>query len=392
MRSGGKFVTSAAILAIAGCGGEQGKLTIRSISAPASATQKPVAARIAEAYRHVSFGNIGLALESFRKAAREDPNSVDAIAGIAACYDNMRRFDLSRRYYEQALALAPSDPILLGALAASLDMQGRGAEAAAVRNEIALRLASAAPVAMPLPAAPTVYSVNVAPRGQSVTVALAPPPPAKSVPAAKPEIRQITVSPQVQAAVVSLAPPLAPPSPIAAKAAQVAVHAAPRPEPAPVGRSVTVALAPRPEPAVNVRTEGPRLERTSLGEVALITAAGPRWKVQMADSRGPRFVPLREASYNQGPVRLLNAARIHRLAARTRSSLAVSGWSRVTIGDAAVIRPRSLIVYPTGQRALAARLSAQTGIAMAERPGVRMVTMLLGRDAAAHPALRNRGS
>jgi LytR cell envelope-related transcriptional attenuator/Tetratricopeptide repeat len=387
MIRGGKILASAAILAVAGCG-EEGKLQIRSVSGSAVAAKRPVPVRIAEGYRYAALGNFGLALESFRKAVREDPNSAEAIAGMAACYDSIGRFDLSRRYYEQALALAPGDPILLGALAASLDMQGRGTEAAAVRNEIALRLASVAQAALPAPAAPTVHPVDVEPRGQSVTIAVPPPGPTQVAPAAQPEVRQVAVSPQVQSAVVSLAPP----SPIAAKPAQVAVKADPTPAPPPVGRSVTVALAPRPEPKAVVTKEGPRLERTSLGEVALITAAGPRWKTHMADSAGPRFVPLREASFNRRPLRLLNAARVHRLAARTRLNLAGSGWSRVTIGDAAAVRPRSLIVYPARQREVAARLSAQTGIAMAERPGVRMVTVLLGRDATANPALRPRSS
>ena len=44
-----------------------------------------------------------LALEAYRKALREDPQSVGAMMGIATCYDRMGRFDLSRRHYEMAL-------------------------------------------------------------------------------------------------------------------------------------------------------------------------------------------------------------------------------------------------------------------------------------------------
>ena len=40
----------------------------------------------------LALGNVGLALTSFRIAAREDPNSVDALAGIAASYDQMGRY------------------------------------------------------------------------------------------------------------------------------------------------------------------------------------------------------------------------------------------------------------------------------------------------------------
>ena len=384
---GGKIIASAAILSLAGCG-EEGKLQIRSVSASPAAAKKPVPLRIAEGHRYAALGNLGLALESFRKAAREDPSSTDAIAGLAACYDSMGRFDLSRRYYEQALALAPGDPILLGALAASLDMQGRGAEAATVRNEIASRLASAAQAVGPAPL--LVQSADATPRGQSVTVAVAPPPsaPVEPSPAPRPDVQQIASNSQAQEPAVALASP----SPVKATSAKAAAPAAPKSAAPPVGQSVTVALAPRPAPAATIRKDGPRLERTSLGEVALITAPGPRWKARMADSSGPRFVPLRQANTAaSSQVRLLNAARVDKLAARTRSYLAGRGWAGIAIGDAAMVRPRSLIVYPAGRREAASKLSAQFGFAMAQRHGVRQVTVLLGRDAAAHPALRNRG-
>ena len=152
---------------------------------------------------------------------------------------------------------------------------------------------------------------------------------------------------------------------------------------APVGRSVTIALPP-PRPARAVH-RSPRLERLSLTEVALVTGSGPRWK------RAP-MQPVRSAQRDAPPepfeVRLLNAARVEKLAARTRAYLGRFGWREMHVGDAAVTRSRSLIVYPEGRRPAALRLSARLGFAMAERPGVRQVTILLGRDAATHPGLR----
>src|SRR4029450_13206486 len=117
---------------------------------PLAQGKRPVPFRIAEARGQLALGNTALALEAFRTAAREAPNSVDALAGIATCYDQMGRFDLSRRHYEAALALAPSDATLLGAFAASLQLQGLNTEAQSVRQEIATRLAAAAaPTAPP---------------------------------------------------------------------------------------------------------------------------------------------------------------------------------------------------------------------------------------------------
>ena len=137
MRYGGMLLVSAAVLACTACLGETGKVEVRSIAGGLKAGQQPVPFRIAEARGHLVLGNVALALEGFRKALRDDPASIDALTGIAFCYDEMGRYDLSRRNYEMALALAPRDPALLASFAESLDRQGRTAEATSVRREIA---------------------------------------------------------------------------------------------------------------------------------------------------------------------------------------------------------------------------------------------------------------
>ncbi len=144
MKRGGKFLVSTTALAVAACGGQEGKLEIRSTPKPLAEIKRAVPERIAEARGQLALNNVALALTSFRIAAREDPDSIDALAGIADCYDRMGRFDLSRRYYESALALAPADTQLLTAFAASLQLQGKSAEALSVREEISVRLAASA--------------------------------------------------------------------------------------------------------------------------------------------------------------------------------------------------------------------------------------------------------
>jgi hypothetical protein len=164
---------------------------------------------------------------------------------------------------------------------------------------------------------------------------------------------------------------------------------------APVGNSVTIALPPpRPLAAAKpvaptavklaIAIRQPRLERLSLTEVALITGTGPRWKPAVA----PQVRTAARALAKPLEVRLLNAARVDKLAARTRAFLSRYGWREMALGDAAAVRSHSLIVYPQGTETAARRLSARLGFAMAERPDVRQVTILLGRDAAAHPGLR----
>src|SRR5204862_1032326 len=116
----------------------------------------------------------------------------------------------------------------------------------------------------------------------------------------------------------------------------------------------------------------------SLTEVALITATGPRWKPIFAQ---PVRIAAGIAPARMLEVRVLNAARIDKLAARTRAFLSRYGWREMAVGDAAAVRARSLIVYPQGTQLAASRLSARLGFAMAERADVRQVTILLGRDA-----------
>lgn len=387
MNRGGLLLVSAAVLACTACLGDQGKLEIRSTSNGLKAGSEPVPFRIAEARGHLALGNVALALEGFRKAAREDPASAEAQAGIADCYDRIGRFDLSRRHYEMALAIAPRDQGLLAAFAASLDRQGLAAEAASVRREITV-LASApipqpAAEAVPLPAtvvARQETGIAASPRpAEPAAPAIAAPAPVRTA-VADPAPAELAAPAPVGRSVTIALPPPRPADPSRAEAA------APRARPVvPVGRSVTIALPP-PRPVRSaVASRQPRIERLSLTEVALITGEGPRW-------RRPETQSLKMAAQTAlakpGPLRLLNAARIHRLAARTRTYLGRSGWRNVAIGDAAVVRSRSLIVYPQGARAEASKLSAKLGFAMAPRAGVRQLTVLLGRDAAGHPALR----
>jgi hypothetical protein len=135
------MITALAI--ITGCSASRDIAVRPQASAFAAGEQSP-AFRVAEARAHFRLGNVALALEGFRRALREDPSSVDALNGLASCYDRMGRFDLSRSYYEQALALAPNDARLYANLATSLSLQGRSADADAVRTELATRLGAEA--------------------------------------------------------------------------------------------------------------------------------------------------------------------------------------------------------------------------------------------------------
>jgi hypothetical protein len=141
MNGGAKTFLVAASFAAASCAASNG-VEVRPIADPGSKLRAGID-RLADSRGQLALGNVGLALEGFRKAAREYPDNPEAFAGMAACYDAMGRYDLAQANYEAALALAPRNPVLLTALAGSLDRQGKRDAAADVRAEVAQLYAAA---------------------------------------------------------------------------------------------------------------------------------------------------------------------------------------------------------------------------------------------------------
>ena len=355
MRGGIKALFVTAGLAATGCTTSASDIKIRPLADPGS----KLGARnglLADASAQLAMGNVGLAIEGFRKALREQPDSIAALGGLAACYDEMGRYDLSRLNYEAALAIAPTDPVLLNSFAASLERQGKRMEALAVRTEAA-QLASAAD------ALDRTQAEAEAPAAPIRVAAVAPAAPIGVAAVAQPAPAPVVIGPSVTVT-------LPPPRPVEA----------PRevPIPAPTLRQVAVDLG---------QFAGPRLERLSPGVVALITieqpAVQPKVIARTATSTTVRWVPVSVAGVLGRPnIRLLNAARNQGLAARTRGYLLGRGWRKIEIGDAAQVRARSIVYYPASRRMTGRSLAAQFGFASAVQQGDVLV-VLLGRDAAA---------
>ena len=135
MRGGVNAIMFTAALATAGCVTDSDKLQIRPLADAFTKATKAGSPTVAEGRGLLAVGSVGLAIEAFRKALREQPNSIEALAGLAECYDQMGRHDLSQAKYEAALAIAPEDPTLLRTFAASLERQGRFGEATELRAE-----------------------------------------------------------------------------------------------------------------------------------------------------------------------------------------------------------------------------------------------------------------
>ena len=58
-------------------------------------------------------GDYGLAEQNFRKAVEVTPKDAEAWLGLAASYDQLRRFDLADKAYEKVLQLSPKNATLL---------------------------------------------------------------------------------------------------------------------------------------------------------------------------------------------------------------------------------------------------------------------------------------
>lgn len=69
-------------------------------------------------------GDVAGAMAAFRQALVEAPQSVDTLNAIAVCYDRLGRYDVSRTYYDAALAIAPGSVQVLNNLGYSLYLQG----------------------------------------------------------------------------------------------------------------------------------------------------------------------------------------------------------------------------------------------------------------------------
>ena len=432
MDRGVKKLFVAASFAAAGCAAAPNAVEVRPIAAP-GAKLRPGLDRLADAKGQLAIGNIGLALEGFRTAARQYPDNPEAFAGLAACYEAMRRYDLAQSNYEAALALAPKNTVLLAKLADALDQQGKGSSAAEVRGEIAqINSASAALDQAQAEPEPLPAEATLAP-SRTVSVALVQPTvKAPGAPYAAPQAApRVVARPMAQVP----APDLRSTNPIGVLTdsasvltpralGELATLVAPA-EPAPLkvpapqlGRRETVKLAsgsliaskpvilgrldtiaaplstPVPAMVAAPRGNGPRLERLSLGEVALLTAGEPVWRGQVVASTPQkvtvRWVPVTTAAARPN-IRLLNAARSQGLAARTRDYLFDRGWRKIEIGDADSVRDRSVVLYPAMRPAIGRSLAAQFGIKAQPTTTSEVFVVFLGRDAAALRTAPTRG-
>lgn len=118
-------LTAAALpIAIGGCA--NGLSDLRMTLGDASWTAEQLADTPYErGKQHFAAGRFGLAVKHFQIAAAQDPESIDALNGLAAAYDQLHRFDQAERFYRRALNLDQNSPQTLNNLGYSYLLQRR---------------------------------------------------------------------------------------------------------------------------------------------------------------------------------------------------------------------------------------------------------------------------
>ena len=305
-------------LALGSCSSQ--KVEVRAMPLPESAHQAD-SESLSRGRMLFSRGEFALAADAFRKAVRQDPASADAYNGLAASYDQLGRFDLSRRYYELALAQAPSDGRILRNLARSMAAQG---------DQLAARKLFAEADALgatPAPAAPDgmgqLASTKPLESGEgSVTVAL--------------DHQPMRVS-------VDL-PPAVPVTPFASMFQRVST-------------TITTMLPARDNGI----------------DISLDPASPPVASASPARAAMP-----------ERPVRLhiMNAVGRKHQAARMRSYLAESGWAATSTGDSRRKLSSSRILYSARNEASARQLAARLPFKpkLQVMRGAPSLFLMLGRD------------
>ncbi len=125
-------------LLLMGCRAEEGDLTTSSVAQSDKLYHEgPPPDDLTKARRHFHAGEYGLAERHFRAAIEDYAQDVGAWVGLAATYDQLRRFDLAERAYNRAMALHGRSALLLNNLGYHYYLRGQNKRAAQVLADAA---------------------------------------------------------------------------------------------------------------------------------------------------------------------------------------------------------------------------------------------------------------
>jgi tetratricopeptide (TPR) repeat protein len=193
--------------------------------------QSPGAVTTGDAYQDgralLAAGDTAGAIAAFRAALVASPQSIDALNGLGVAYDRIGRYDLSRSWYDTALAIDPTAVLVLNNLGYSLYLQGQYAAAIPLLQQVVdsddaaarqtgqrlLTLIAARMRSDMIDGRPPVSYAQTAPRRGPTMVAASSPTemPVASRPTATPAASRLTATPARQPAAIA-APAIAAPA------------------------------------------------------------------------------------------------------------------------------------------------------------------------------------
>jgi len=175
MNGGVKALLLVSCVGLAGCVTVTKEVKVRAIPDPSAALSRG-GDEVAVARGQLALGNVGLALEGFRKAQRYYPTNPAPLQGIGDCYAIMGRFDLAQSNYEAALALAPQDRRLLLGLAVIFEREGDLLRAAHARADADRAMQPTLVPTVAVAKAAVVPTAPFAPPAQAADLAIHPAP------------------------------------------------------------------------------------------------------------------------------------------------------------------------------------------------------------------------
>lgn len=306
-------------------------------------------------------GRYGLAIERFRMAMGEQPDSIEAVNGLAAAYDQIGRFDLAERYYRRALAMDPNSAQTLNNLGYSMLMQGKADTALALFRDATQRAPDNEMIAANAQLA-VAARVESAARERAAEPEQQPTPASRRAPPSqRPSI--IRINSAEQRLKLRTGPVLAPMPPQVTPVPLPAVETRSLPEPGlPESGSAEPELAtdkhpaePQPAPLPMVRVA----LRPGEGEVLL--PAGPAQGTAKSAARDTEAMDV--TMDLDGSVEIANGAGRRHMAARMRVYLASQGLQVVRLSNADhFAHAMTTVSYLPGHRDLAEVLSASLPI------------------------------
>lgn len=124
-----KSTTVLSSLFLASCSGIPG-LDVNAVSWYAEqGDATPSAKDYNSGKKYLGKGQLGLAIEAFRKDLMISGETVSTLNGLGISYDQLGRFDIATGYYKRALVLDPESYVTANNLSRSLLLQGRAQEA-----------------------------------------------------------------------------------------------------------------------------------------------------------------------------------------------------------------------------------------------------------------------